>query len=355
VSLRSPLLAAALAVASAAGPLAFAGSARAATPELVIYAYDSFMAPGGLGPEIFPLFEKRCGCKVKALASGDGAQLVSRLELDAKRGKPTAAVVVGLDQHLWARARGLTEPWRDWSPIGYADLPVEVRVEPGFLPFDYGAFALMADGQGLAKAGVPAPASPRDLTKPQYRRRFLLEDPRTSTPGLAFLLYTQELLKDGAPAYWKSLLGQWLTLAPGWDQAYGLFLKGEAPLVWSYVTSQAYHAEHGDASGRYLAVLFDEGQPIQIEGAALVKGALGKPAELARARSFLEFLLDAEVQTRIPRKNWMMPVVPGTKLPESFQKLPRPKRLVRIPQASLSPEAQKSTLDAWGAALRGGS
>src|SRR5206468_2130798 len=113
-----------------------------------------------------------------------------------------------------------------------------------------------------------------ELSAPAWKRKLILEDPRTSTPGLDFVLYARAALGERAREFWRGLRGQWLTLAPGWDAAYGLFLKEEAPLVWSYTTSQAYHEEHGDAAGenrRYSAILFEEGQPIQVEGAALVK------------------------------------------------------------------------------------
>jgi ABC-type thiamine transport system substrate-binding protein len=64
--------------------------------ELVIYTYDSIVARGGLGPEIFPEFEKRSGCKIKTLASGDGVQALSRMELDSKRGKPPGQILLGI-------------------------------------------------------------------------------------------------------------------------------------------------------------------------------------------------------------------------------------------------------------------
>jgi len=182
----------------------------------------------------------------------------------------------------------------------------------------------------------------------------VLEDPRTSTPGLAFLLYADAV---GGNGFWGKFRTQWLTLAPGWDGAYALFLKKQAPLVWSYTTSQAYHEEqeleelktqpaHAPArdgvreagkeapkSSRYRALVFKEGNPVQVEGAALVKGAFEGDSEPLRkiARDFLEFLLTPEVQSQIPLKNWMLPVIPGTKLPESFGRVPKPLKIVRTP------------------------
>ena len=313
--------------------------------ELVIYTYDSFMAKGGLGPEIFPLFEKKYGCKVRALPSGDGAQIVSRLQLDAERGKTLAQVVVGLDQNTYERARPWLDDGKGWRPEGMKKLVREVRStksESGFVPFDYGVFAFMADLEALKKQGLTAPKTLVDLLNPAWKRKVILEDPRTSTPGLAFLLFANQV---GGPGFWAKFRTQWLTLAPGWDGAYGLFLKGEAPLVWSYTTSQAYHEEHGDKSGRYRALVFDEGQPVQVEGAAMVKGASNPKL----ARAFLEFLLSSEVQSKVPLKNWMYPVISGVDLPDSFKRLPKPTQGVSTPTDALG---VSRALSDWERALR---
>ena len=173
-----------------------------------------------------------------------------------------------------------------------------------------------------------------------------------------WLLYVQQVLGTGADTYWRGFRTQWLTLAPGWDAAYGLFLKGEAPLVWSYVTSEAYHREHGDSEGRYRAVIFDEGQPLQIEGASLIRGSFGKDrkgaeASLARARAFLEFLISEEAQRRLPLKNWMMPARRDTPLPASFAGLPKPRKLLRIEKTSALDVERE--LERWAERLRKGS
>jgi len=325
------------------------GVASSADSDLIIYTYDSFAAKGGLGPEIVPLFEKKCGCRVRLLASGDAGQLLSRIQLDAERKKPTAHLVLGLDQYLWGRAKPFLEVWDDgWLPKGFNKLDENYRVEKGFLPFDYGVLAMMADMQALKKAGLKAPTSLRELQDPQWKKRFILQNPKTSTPGLAFFLLSRMALKTEVWDYWKRLSKQWLLMAPGWDGAYGLFLRGEAPLVWSYLTSQAYHREHGDmgSSPRYQAILFDEGQPLQIEGAALVKGSFRNSQERLRARQFLDFLLSDEVQGRIALKNWMLPVLEprAQTLPASFRSLPKPKKLIR---ATGTPEELDALLEHW--------
>jgi thiamine transport system substrate-binding protein len=320
----------------------------------VIATYDSIVAKGGLGPAIFPAFEKKCGCRVRTLASGDAGQMLTRLEIDAARGKPSAAIVLGIDQNLWARAKKRVEPWGDWRPEGFEKIARDLRVGKdgdGFLPFDYGIYSFIADTKALKEQKLEPPKSLGALLSPKWRRRVILEDPRTSTPGLGFVLYVARTRGAGAAGFWKSFRGQWLTLAPGWDGAYGLFLRGEAPLVWSYTTSQAYHREHGDSAHRYQAVIFEEGQPVQVEGAALVKGVSHDASRLRLAREFLEYLISPEVQKLVPEKNWMLPVRAGTPLPAAFRELPRPRKLLRPDQGKLE---SAQALKRWGAAIEGG-
>ncbi len=318
---------------------------EAAKPELVIYSYDTLLSSGGLGQTLFPRFEAKCGCRIRAVSVGDGGQLLTRLQLDQRRGKPTAHVVFGIDQQIWSRAKGLLQ---NWAPPSMPQVVPEIQVEPGFVPFDYGVFALMADTQKLAALKLAPPKSLEELAEPRYKKQLLLQDPRTSTPGLAFLLYTRATKTD-VNAFWKKFRGQWLTLAPGWDEAYGMFLKGEAPLVWSYTTSEAYHREHGDEDGRYRAVLFEEGQPLQIEGAALVKGAPGGEQHQKLGRDFLEFLLSEEAQSVIPIRQWMLPVRKSMTLSKSFTDLPKPKKIVRI---SSSAEEIRQALGDWSKSLQ---
>jgi thiamine transport system substrate-binding protein len=182
-------------------------------PELVLYAYDSFLAPGGLGAQIIPLFEKKFECRVRALASGDGTQLLTRLELDVKRRKPTAQVVVGIDQQVWDRAKQWVEPWGSWTPLGYRDLiETSVTLGKGFLPYDYGVFALIMDRLQLVELNIQIPPggvlSIQELLDPKWKRNIILEDPRTSTPGLAFLLYSTQILEGNAWPFWEKFRGQ---------------------------------------------------------------------------------------------------------------------------------------------------
>jgi thiamine transport system substrate-binding protein len=310
--------------------------ARATPPELTISTYDTLIAKDGFLALAIPQFESKCGCKVKVTSSGDAGQILTRLQLDAERGIHSTDVLLGLDPFLEAQARPFIEPWNQWKPTAWKELRSELTkyIPANFLPFDYGYLAFIQDTQQMAKLKLKAPESLGELLSSGLKRDLILEDPRTSTPGLIFLLYTESV-----PGYWRKLSGQWLTLAPGWDQAYALFLQGEAPLVWSYTTSEAYHEEHG-GKGRYKAVLFKEGQPLQIEGAAIARGSTHR--ELAQR--FLEFLLTPDVQMTVAHTNWMYPVIGSVKLPPSFAAIPRPHKIATL---SFDPAEVKSSLKRW--------
>ena len=325
---------------------------HAGSSDLVVYSYDSFAAKGGLGAEVIPLFEAKCGCKVKLISVGSAGQLVTRIELDHKRGVSTAHVALGLDANTFTQLNEFILPWGKWRPRNFKNLLADAKLGVDFLPLEFGYFAWIVDRETFKKTqGLQAkfPKNLKDLLHPALRRSLLLQDPRISTPGLSFLLYTDAVLRAGVGDYWKNFRSQWLTLTPSWSAAYGLFLKGEAPLVWSYTTSQAFHEENG-APDRFQAILFEEGQPIQVEGAVFLKGVDKDSLTFKQAREFLEFLISDEVQARVPLKNWMFPVVKNTRLPKSFQNLPHPQKTIHLRP---SHEKISSLLHDWSTWVQG--
>jgi len=306
-------------------------------PELILSTYQSWVGEEGLGSLVIPVFEKRFQCKIRVMTSPDGGSLLSRLEMDFRRSQSKKPhVVVGIDQYLWPRAQSYSEGWKDWRPFGYSDLTSQYRID-GFLPYSVGTLTFLADSHVLNSRHVPTPHSLLDLLRPELSRQLILEDPRTSTPGLVFILYSFTVLGEAqAFSFWHKLRDQWLTLPQSWDAAYSMFLRQQAPLVWSYFSSQAFHQSQGQA--QYQALVFTEGHPIQIEGAFLVRDSWSSMREKELAQKFLEYLLSPEVQGKVPQKNWMFPVRNDVALPSSFQGIPNP---LSVPTVSL-PLDQKS-------------
>lgn len=285
--------------------VALALPARAETPTLTVYTYESFVSEWGPGHPIAAAFERFCGCRVKYVAVDDAAALLSRLKLEGE--KATADVVLGLDTSLSAEAAatGLVAP--HGLDLGSLQLPVAWN-DPLFVPFDYGFFAFVYDKD---KIGDP-PSSFEELAK--SRLKLVIQDPRTSTPGLGLLLWIKTLYGEDAAAMWQKLRPHIVTVTRGWSEAYGLFLKGEADMVLSYTSSPAYHRLM-EKTDRYEAALFDEGNYTQVEVAAKLVHA----KEPALADRFLAFILTPGFQDAIPTGNWMYPVVaPSGGVPEGF-------------------------------------
>ncbi len=315
-----------------------AQSAEAADKTLTIYTYESFTADWGPGAKVKAAFEKTCGCTVNYVSVTDGVALLSRLKLEGAGTK--ADVVLGLDTNLVDEAKdtGLF----DTSGIDTSGLKVPGDFKDDvFVPYDYGHFAVVYDTQAIKNP----PKSMKDLVEGDPTQKIVIEDPRTSTPGLGLLLWVKSVYGDKATDAWTKLKGRILTVTPGWSEAYDLFTKGEAPMVLSYTTSPAYHMIE-DKTDRYQAAAFSEGHYIQIEVAGLIKSSANK--ELAR--DFLKFMVSPGFQDTIPTNNWMMPVSATSEpLPDAFSKLVVPSKTFLM-SPDVVEKNRKAWIDEWLAA-----
>ena len=286
----------------------------AATPTLTVYTYASFVSDWGPGPLIEPAFEAHCGCDLKFVGVEDGAALLGRLKLEGSRS--SADVILGLDTSLVAEAQqtGLLEP--HGLNLDAIDFALSWS-DPVFIPYDFGYFGFVYDSEKLANP----PTSLRALVNQPQGPRIIIQDPRTSTPGLGLLLWVRKIFGDNDMSAWAALSPRIVTVTKGWSEAYGLFLEGEAPMVLSYTTSPAYH-RHVEQTDQYRVAMFEEGHYQQVEVAA----RLAHSAQPELAKDFLQFLLSDEVQAILPTSNWMLPAVHTEQaLPEAFRddELPR--------------------------------
>ena len=286
----------------------------AATPTLTVYTYASFVSDWGPGPLIEPAFEAHCGCDLKFVGVEDGAALLGRLKLEGSRS--SADVILGLDTSLVTEAQqtGLLEPHGLF--LDTIDFALSWS-DPVFIPYDFGYFGFVYDSEKLANP----PTSLRALVNQPQGPRIIIQDPRTSTPGLGLLLWVRKIFGDNDMSAWAALSPRIVTVTKGWSEAYGLFLEGEAPMVLSYTTSPAYH-RHVEQTDQYRVAMFEEGHYQQIEVAA----RLAHSAQPELAKDFLQFLLSDEVQAILPTSNWMLPAVHTEQaLPEAFRddELPR--------------------------------
>lgn len=275
--------------------LAMTCGAATAEGNLIVYTYESFTAEWGPGPKVEAAFEKQCGCDLVFVAVADGVALLNRLKLEGASSK--ADVVLGFDTNLTAdaKATGLFAP----HGMDVSGLSVPgAFVDDMFVPFDYAHFAVIYDSE---KVKTP-PKSLAELIGGDPSQKIVIQDPRTSTPGLGLVLWMKQVYGDKAGEAWAKLKPKILTVTPGWSEAYGLFTKGEAEMVLSYTTSPAYH-RIAESSDRYLAADFAEGHYLQIEVAGkTVKGAANPLSD-----TFLAFMISPAFQDLIPETNWMFP------------------------------------------------
>jgi thiamine transport system substrate-binding protein len=315
--------------------LLFCSGLQAAMPTLVVYTYDSFTSDWGPGPQVKTAFEANCGCKLELVGLSDGVAMLNRLKLEGANSR--ADILLGIDTNLTsdARASGLFEA--HGLGLRNSALPADWQ-DDLFLPYDFGYFAFVYNRESLTNP----PTSLRQLVEDADGPTLLIQDPRTSTPGLGMLLWMKKVFGDEADEAWARLSPRIITVSKGWSEAYGLFLKGEADMVLSYTTSPAYHII-AEQDARYAAAAFDEGHYQQIEVAGMVRTSKQKQL----ARDFLEFMISEEFQKIIPTTNWMYPAVAGeTLLPAEFGELIDPSPALLLDEQQVATQ-RKTWVDEW--------
>ncbi|MGB5330125.1 MAG: thiamine ABC transporter substrate binding subunit [Gammaproteobacteria bacterium] len=310
-------------------------AAQAATPTLVVYTYDSFTSEWGPGPQVKAAFEAKCACSLELVGLEDGVSMLNRLKLEGSNTR--ADLLLGIDTSLTAEARasGLFEA--HGMTLQKSSLP-QLWQDDLFLPYDYGYFAFVYNKERLTNP----PTSLRQLVADEEGPTILIQDPRTSTPGLGLLLWIKKVFGDESDEAWARLSKRIVTVSKGWSEAYGLFLKGEADMVLSYTTSPAYHLI-AEQDARFAAARFSEGHYQQIEVAGLVRASQQKQL----ARDFLEFMLSESFQSIVPTTNWMYPAaLARSKLPADFDTLIDPSPALLLNE-QLVASKRKSWVEDW--------
>lgn len=328
---------------------AFAGFLLAALPAvgaaqpsavLNVYTHPSFAAEWGPGPAVKQAFEDQCDCTVSYTVLESGGDILQRLRLE---GEATGAdVVLGLDTGTMETARQTGRLGQHERNLDNLNLPIEWTDEV-FVPYDWGYFAFVYDTELLPEP----PTSFEALLNAPDDLKIIIQDPRTSTPGLGLLLWMHSVYGDQAGEKWRQLEDHILATTQSWsDGYYSLFMNGEAPMILSYSTSPAYHMAI-DNTDRYQAVAFEEGHYLQVEVAALVKTS----DKAALARRFLDFMLTPAFQQHIPLKNVMYPAIDlGDDLPPVFDRLITPEKVLYMDPAEVAAK-RRNLVDEWLNAL----
>ncbi|HEY1014626.1 MAG TPA: thiamine ABC transporter substrate-binding protein [Herpetosiphonaceae bacterium] len=313
---------------------------------LTLVTHDSF----AIGGEVISGFEELTGAKVQILQAGDAGEALNKSIL--AKGAPLGDVFFGVDNTFLSRALG-EGIFEAYAPQGLDQIPAELKLDPEnrLIPIDYGYVNLNYDKAALAKAGLQPPADLRDLAKPEWKGKLVVENPAKSSPGLAFLLATIDHFGESGDYTWKQfwadLKANEVKVADGWSDAYyndfaGGGASGAYPLVVSYATSPAAAVIFSDprlSDAPTGNILVPGGVFRQIEFAGILQGT--KNPELAKA--WMDYMLGERFQGDIGGQMLVYPALPKAQVPPEFASF------AQVPEqyAKLTPEQIASGRDAW--------
>lgn len=316
-----------------------------AQPALTVITHDSF----DVSEEVVQAFEQQTGAEVRFISGGDTGTVLNQLILS--KDNPPADVFYGLDNTFLSRAlaEDIFEPYD--SPL-LAEIPAEFQLDSAkrALPVDYGDVCLNYDIAYFAGQSLAPPASLDDLLAPEYRGLLVVQNPATSSPGLAFLLATIGAYGDpGYLEFWQGLVENDVLVVNDWESAYySEFTRwgGTRPIVVSYGSSPPFEvifAETPISEPPTAAVVSERSCFRQIEFAGILKGTPNR--ELAE--KWLDFMLSPTFQEDLPLKMFVFPVNPAAKLDEQFQKyLAVPQQPARVDPQQIA-EKRESWIQAW--------
>jgi thiamine transport system substrate-binding protein len=331
------------------GPQPSSAPAATAAPaasgnKLIVMTHDSF----NISEEVLKEFEQQSGASIQILKSGDAGSALNKAIIS--KDSPLADVFFGVDNTFLSRAikAGIFEPY---PAPALASIPATFKLDSSnsLLPIDYGYVNINYDKAALMKGNLQPPAKLEDLTKPEWKDKLVVENPATSSPGLAFMLATvSHFGVSGAYTwldYWKDLKNNGVLVTEGWEEAYntqfsGSAGKGPRPLVISYATSPAAEVFFSEGklteppTGNVIAGSF-----LQVEFAGILKGTQRR----ALAERFLDFMLSKRFQEDIPLQMFVYPVLPEAALPDVFTKF------AQVPEqpATVAPEQIDQNRDQW--------
>jgi thiamine transport system substrate-binding protein len=325
--------------------LAGCGGGGGSTPdEVVLVTHDSF----AVSKDVKQAFEKDTGLQLRILQGGDANEMLNRALLTA--GDPQGDVIFGIDDSILSRALDgdLLEEYR--SPELSALQPDFSSPDPHVTPIDHGEVCLNYDRAWFASHRIPPPRALSDLVKARYRDLLVVENPVTSSPGLAFLLATVATFGDRWQAYWRALRENGVLAVDGWEEAYTQEFSGAAgspgkrPIVVSYASSPAAEVIFASKlSATAPTVAVEDGCYRQVEYAGVLEGARNEKG----AKELIDFMLSRRFQADVPGSMFVYPVRQGVPLPEEFVKHALvPKHPLSLPAAEIDANRDR-WLAAW--------
>lgn len=310
---------------------------------LTVLTHDSF----SVSEEIISIFEKANNADVVFLQSGDAGSVLNKVILT--KDAPLADVLFGVDNTFLSRALE-ADIFEAYASPELANIPDEFKLDPSnnALPVDYGDVCINYDKAYFANNSLAVPQSLEELTNPKYANLLVVENPATSSTGLAFLLATvAHFGEDGYLDFWRDLKANSVVVVDGWETAYYTNFsassgRGPQPMVVSYGTSPAAEvifAESPLDDSPTASILGPDTCFRQIEFVGILKGTENR----ALAEKFVDFMLSPSFQLDVPMQMFVYPANSTVALPEPFTKYSQ----APSQTAFLSPDVIASNRDRW--------
>jgi thiamine transport system substrate-binding protein len=326
---------------------AAAGCGGGETPrEVILVTHDSF----AVSPNVKKAFEEESGLTLKILKGGDAGEVVTRALLTA--GNPEGDVLFGIDNNLLARALegDVLEPYE--SPaLATVDPEYVLDPEHRVTPIDHGEVCLNVDKAWFAERGLAPPGSVDDLVDDRYGGQLVVENPATSTPGLAFLLATVARFGEGGwQRFWERLRANDVLVVDGWEEAYTVRFsgasgsRGNRPIVVSYASSPpAEVIFRTPRPSEAPTGVVEDSCFRQVELAGVLRGARNEDG----ARQLIDFLLSKRFQEDVPLSMFVFPVNREASLPPEFERYAVvPEQPLELPPAEIEANRER-WVDEW--------
>lgn len=284
---------------------------------LTVMTHDSF----AISEDVVTAFEQENNVDVVFLASGDTGTMLNKAIL--AKDAPLADVMFGVDNTFLSRALE-ADIFDAYQSPALSDVPAEFVLDSSYraLPVDYGDVCINYDKKYFEENDLAMPASFEDLTKPEYKGLLVVQNPATSSPGLAFMLATRAYFGDGFLDYWQSLKENGVVVVDGWETAYYTNFsassgQGPQPMVVSYASSPAaevFFASEPPVDAPTASIVASGMCFRQIEFVGILKN--GQNRDLAE--KFVDFMLSKQFQEDMPLNMFVYPVNQSAQLPEVF-------------------------------------
>jgi len=309
---------------------------------LTIMTHDSF----AVSEDAVKSFEEANNVKVLFLPSGDAGSMLNKAIL--AKDAPLADLLFGVDNTFLSRALE-ADIFEAYESSLLNQIPNEFKLDESnrALPVDYGDVCVNYDKKYFADKDLPAPQTLDELTQPEYKNLLVVENPATSSTGLAFMLATVAHYGDGFTDYWRALKDNGVVVVDGWETAYYTNFsassgRGPQPMVVSYASSPAAEvvfAEKPLDDSPTASILGPDTCFRQIEFVGILKGTQNR----ALAEKFVDFMLGKQFQEDMPLQMFVYPVNPDAALPEAFTKY------AQVPSqvATLTPDVIAAKRDEW--------